>query len=130
MVRAGRRAAARRALAPWRAGTVLLLSGRTDYIERFHEPVAEWQSRGYAVWMLDWRGQGASQRLLPDPVRNHVESFADYLADADHVLDHAVRLAPKGGQFLLMGHSMGGHLAPICCPGDPACSPAPFSVRR
>ena len=39
-------------------GTVLLLNGRTDYIERFAEPVAEWQRRGYAVWMLDWRGPG------------------------------------------------------------------------
>jgi lysophospholipase len=91
-------------------GTVLLLSGRTDYVERFFEPVSEWQSRGYAVWMLDWRGQGASQRLLPDPIRNHVRSFADYLADGETVLDHAIRQTPKGGKFLLMGHSMGGHL--------------------
>ena len=91
-------------------GTVLLLSGRTDYIERFDEPVGEWQRRGYAVWMLDWRGQGASQRLLPDPLRNHVKSFADYVADAEYVLYHATQQAPRGAQFLLMGHSMGGHL--------------------
>jgi len=101
-------------------GTVLLLSGRTDFIERFHEPVTEWQTRGFAVWMLDWRGQGASQRLLTNPIPNHVDRFSDYLADAEHVLDHALQIAP-GGQFLLMGHSMGGHLGAHLLARRPEC---------
>ena len=59
---------------------------------------------------MDWRGQGASQRLLQDPLQNHVHRFTDYLADLDHMLDHAVLPHAGGGKLLLIAHSMGGHL--------------------
>ncbi len=91
-------------------GTVLLLNGRTDFIERYHEPIAELQARGFAVWMLDWRGQGASQRIAPDPTQNHVDRFTDYLADVEHLLDTLVLPRLGGRPLVLMAHSMGGHL--------------------
>jgi lysophospholipase len=91
-------------------GTVLLLGGRTDFIERFGEPVGELQSRGFAVWTFDWRGQGASTRLLADPIRNHVGTFADYLADLDLLLDRLVLPGLGGRRLIMMAHSMGGHL--------------------
>ncbi len=91
------------------AGTVLLLHGRTEFIEKYLEPVEELRRRGFAVWTLDWRGQGRSTRLLTDPLPNHVRSFEDYLQDLDRLLAAAgpSLVAP----FLVLGQSMGAHLA-------------------
>ncbi len=91
-------------------GTVLLLNGRTEFIEKYLEPVAELQSRGFAVWSLDWRGQGQSSRLLPDPVPGHAVRFTDYLDDLDLLLDQLVLPDVDGRSLVLLAHSMGGHL--------------------
>jgi len=41
-------------------GTVVLLGGRGEFIEKYAgELVGELLGRGYAVYALDWRGQGA-----------------------------------------------------------------------
>ena len=91
------------------AGTVLLLHGRTEFIEKYLETVAELRRRGYAVWTLDWRGQGLSTRLLADPVPNHVRSFDDHLQDLERLIALA---APSLVQpFLVLGQSMGAHMA-------------------
>src|SRR5205085_2153687 len=61
-----------------RKGTLLVLPGRTEFIEKYFEVVAELRARGFAVAMVDWRGQGLSERALKDPHRGHVASFAEY----------------------------------------------------
>ncbi len=91
-------------------GTVLLLNGRTEFIEKYLEPVAELRSRGFAVWSLDWRGQGQSSRLLPDPVPGHAVRFTDHLGDLDLLLDRLVLPDARGRPLVLLAHSMGGHL--------------------
>ena len=45
-------------------GTVCLVQGRTEYIEKYFETVADFQKRGFAVATLDWRGQGGSDRQI------------------------------------------------------------------
>lgn len=100
-------------------GTVLLLNGRTEFMERWHETVADLRHRGFAVWSLDWRGQGGSSRLLPNGSVNHVPDFNDHLDDLDALLDHHIlpqrtgrpQVAP--GPLVLLGHSMGGHLGAL-----------------
>ena len=92
-------------------GTVLLLNGRTEFIEKYLEPIAELQSRGFAVWTLDWRGQGLSSRLLPDPILHHVNHFDDYLNDLDLLLDQHILPGPNPRPLILMAHSMGGNIA-------------------
>jgi len=92
-------------------GTVLLLNGRTEFIEKYLEPVAELQARGFAAWTLDWRGQGLSSRLLRDPVPGHAVRFGDLLDDVELLLDRLVLPGLGGGPLVVLGHSMGGHLA-------------------
>lgn len=91
-------------------GTVLVLNGRADFIEKYLETVLELQTRGFAVWALDWRGQGASSRHAPDPLAHHIDRFEDYLDDLFHLLDHHVLPGLAGRPLVLLGHSMGGHV--------------------
>ena len=62
-------------------GTVCLVHGRTEFIEKYFETIADFQSRGFAVATFDWRGQGGSQRLIRNPQLGHVRRFADYFTD-------------------------------------------------
>ncbi len=97
-------------LGAWREGdrgSVLLLNGRTEYLEKYGSTVRDLQARGYAAISLDWRGQGLSDRLLPDPEIGHVERFPDYQKDMAELVAAAEELDMPRPWFLL-GHSMGG----------------------
>lgn len=88
-------------------GTILIFHGRTEYCEKYGPVVQNFLDRGYNVAMLDWRGQGLSDRLHRRPTIGHVEDFLDYQNDVevllDFVKDHALN-----GPYVLLGHSMGG----------------------
>ncbi len=49
-----------------RKGTVVILQGRGEWIEKYFETVRDLRSRGFAVAALDWRGQGLSERMLSE----------------------------------------------------------------
>jgi lysophospholipase len=91
-------------------GTVLFLNGRTEFMEKYAELAADLNRRAFDVYTCDWRGQGLSSRLLDDSRKGHVNRFEDYLEDLDRLV--AV-LEPRtaGRPHILLGHSMGGHLA-------------------
>ena len=90
-------------------GLCLLLNGQTEFIEKYFEVIDELRSRGFTVASFDWRGQGGSDRLLPDDSRKgYVGDFADYDADLNAFLRQIV--APMGmGTPVAIAHSMGGH---------------------
>ena len=93
-------------------GTVLLLQGRTEYIEKYHETIGELRARGFAASAFDWRGQGLSDRALPDRHKGHVRDFAEYHRDMDCFLDGFVaRTAELPKPYLILAHSMGAHIA-------------------
>ena len=48
-----------------RKGTVCIFPGRTEFIEKYFEVVRDLRARGFAVAVLDWRGQGLSDRARP-----------------------------------------------------------------
>ena len=50
---------ARWAPPPGRKGTVLVLQGRAEFIEKYFETVRDLRARGFAVVTFDWRGQGS-----------------------------------------------------------------------
>ena len=57
---------------------------------------------------FDWPGQGDSYRLLPDPLKAHIENFAQYDAAFAAFLDRVVKpIAAKPP--IALAHSMGGH---------------------
>ncbi|MEM8792402.1 MAG: alpha/beta hydrolase [Pseudomonadota bacterium] len=88
-------------------GTVLLLSGRTEFLEKMAVPAAALVSRGFTVVSFDWRGQGLSERLAEPPIMGHVEKFTDYHLDLKALLS-APQVARLGDISLMLAHSMGG----------------------
>lgn len=92
-----------------RNGTVCLFSGRGEFIEKYFETITDLRRRGFAVVVMDWRGQGGSDRLLADGAKGHVEDFADYDADLRRFMETIV-LPDCPAPYYGMGMSMGGHL--------------------
>src|SRR3954451_20711108 len=78
---------ARWAPPPGRKGTVCLFQGRAEFIEKYFETVRDLRARGFAVAMIDWRGQGLSGRSLSDPHKGHVGDFSDYERDVEVLMN-------------------------------------------
>lgn len=88
-------------------GTVLLLPGRTEYIEKYGRAAADLAQRGYATVTLDFRGQGLADRALADRLSGHVTDFAQFQLDIAAVTELMDALGLPGPRYLLT-HSMGG----------------------
>lgn len=91
-------------------GTVVLLQGRSESIEKYYETIRDLTARGLWVATFDWRGQGGSARLLPDARRGHVARFSDYEADLASFLEQVV-LPDTRLPFFIVAHSMGALVA-------------------
>ncbi len=91
-------------------GTVFVLQGRSEFIEKFGEIFSELLARGFAVAALDWRGQGGSDRQLANSRKGHVEDFDDYLLDLDALIAEAKRRGMPE-PFGLLAHSTGATIA-------------------
>lgn len=94
----------------WKAGdtgTVLLLPGRTECVEKYGRAAGDLVARGYSVITVDWRGQGLADRALPDRATGHVGDFSEYQQDLDALLDEAGR-AGLPQPWYMIAHSMGG----------------------
>ncbi|MBW6416766.1 alpha/beta fold hydrolase [Celeribacter sp. PS-C1] len=88
-------------------GTVFILPGRTECVEKYGRGAADLAARGFASLAIDWRGQGLADRPLKDRRIGHVAAFQDYQMDLDAVMALAEEKAmPK--PWFLIGHSMGG----------------------
>ena len=88
-------------------GTICLVQGRTEFIEKYFETIADFRRRGFAVATFDWRGQGGSDRLIGNPKLGYVDKFEDYWCDLRSF--HGEILLPDcPPPFYLVGHSMGG----------------------
>jgi lysophospholipase len=91
-------------------GTVCILAGRAEFIEKYFETITELRRRGFAVAAFDWRGQGLSGRETADPYKGHVRSFSRYLRDLEAIRANVLEPYMPKPHFAL-GHSMGAALA-------------------
>ena len=97
-------------------GTVILLQGRNECIEKYFETIGDLQKAGLGVATFDWRGQGGSQRLLRNPRRGHVRRFASYVADLEQFYQDIVLPDCRLPLFVL-AHSTGALIALLAAPG-------------
>lgn len=97
------------------SGTVVLLQGRNECIEKYFEVIRHLTARGLWVATFDWRGQGGSERMIKDRHRGHVRRFADLEDDLMHFLETIV-LPDTRLPFCLLAHSMGALVALSAAP--------------
>jgi len=90
-------------------GTVLLLTGRGEYLEKYVETVDDLTLRGYDVYSLDWRGQGLSSRMLSNRQKGFVHTYDDYLSDLTHFVETVIKSFARP-PFKMLAHSMGAHV--------------------
>jgi lysophospholipase len=96
-------------------GTVVVLPGRNECIEKYFETIRDLADRGFGVAILDWRGQGASDRLIRNRQRGYVRSFRDYVADLEQFFEEIV-LPDCRGPYYILAHSAGAVVALLAAP--------------
>lgn len=109
VARDGKRLRAAAFPVPAAIGGVVLLAGWKEFIEKYFEVARDFQARGLSVFMMDWRGQGRSERLGANPFLSHLDErgFAAFRDDLVQFTDEVAR--PRcAGPLILATHSMGG----------------------
>ena len=103
-------------------GTILLLQGRNETVEKYFETMADLNGRGFAVATFDWRGQGASAdrrprggETAPAPRKTgrrlgHIRRMRDYRSDLECVVKNLL-LPDCRPPYSVVAHSMGGLVA-------------------
>jgi lysophospholipase len=89
-----------------RKGTVCIMQGRGEWIEKYFETVRDLRARGFAVATLDWRGQGLSDRALSDRHKGYVRDFSEYDSDLETFMREIV-LPDCPPPLFAIGHSTG-----------------------
>ncbi|ODT32121.1 MAG: lysophospholipase [Kaistia sp. SCN 65-12] len=96
-------------------GTVVILTGRNECIEKYFETIRDLSGRGLGAALIDWRGQGGSDRLIRDPQRGYVKSFSDYANDLEQFFEEVV-LPDCPGPYFMLAHSGGALVALLAAP--------------
>lgn len=114
--------------------TVLISSGRIESLLKYKEVIYEFYRNGFAVFILDHRGQGLSGRMSGNAHHGYVEHFNDYVSDLCYFVDEIV-VPRQHGNLNLLCHSMGSAIGALTVLQRPAqfnrvvfCAPM-FGIR-
>ena len=90
-------------------GTAIVCPGRSEFIEKYFRVADELLDRGFAVLILDWPGQGLSDRLLADRGKGHIDRFETFMGALSKGLAKLEHRLPR--PYVSVAHSMGGAIA-------------------
>ncbi len=110
---------------PQPSGNILFMPGRGDFYEKYLESFEDWRQRGWRVSAADWRGQAGSGRLGTAGNTGHIDDFAHWISDLAGIWREWS--AGREGPLVLIGHSMGGHVA-LRAVMERALDPAPAAA--
>jgi len=82
----------------------VIVGGFCEFIEKYFELAADLADRGMAVWMLDWRGQGGSQRPAKRPLHPRGSELTNH---ADDLAAFVQSLGASPRPRVIFAHSMG-----------------------
>lgn len=98
---------------------VLILPGMTEFAEKYTELGKDLNARGHDVWMMDWPGQGKSDRFLSNSHKIHVPNYDVQGKLVPLFVDDVIKPQLKGRKLVLLAHSMGGHFTLRAIAGAP-----------
>ncbi|WP_425410933.1 alpha/beta hydrolase [Hyphococcus sp.] len=87
-------------------GTAVLVTGWSEFIEKYFETVTDLHARKLNVAMMDWRGQGLSDRSSAE--RTKWSGYFNQITDDLRLFIESHVKARFPGPYILMTHSMGG----------------------
>jgi lysophospholipase len=90
--------------------TLVFVPGRTESFLKYAETFYDLAQLGHEIFAFDHRGQGFSERLLPDPQIGYVADFGDYRDDLQSFLATVVMERKYFSRTFIVAHSMGGAL--------------------
>ncbi len=83
---------------------MILVNGRAENMLKWTELAYDFYHQGYDVLLFDHRGQGYSQRIIPQ--KGHLDEFRFYVDDMAKIIKKVTALFSYSTQHLL-AHSMG-----------------------
>lgn len=94
---------------------VVVLQGLSEFGEKYFETARDLLGRNISVWIMDWQGQGLSQRHLKNTQKRHSFSFDEDIADLhqfiqNHVKPAAARAGAENVPLVMLSHSMGSNI--------------------
>lgn len=94
---------------------VVCLPGLSEYADKYFELARDFNNKNLAFWVLDWMGQGASDRYLPNHSKRHSTGFDDDVADLHYFVTEYIKhssVHPEKGRLplVMLGHSMGSNI--------------------
>lgn len=98
--------------------TIVISSGRIESYLKYKELIFDFYNNGFAVFILDHRGQGLSDRMTKDRHHGYVEHFDDYVEDLLTFV-HTVVIPNQHGERYLVCHSMGGAIGTLTLLREP-----------
>lgn len=96
-------------------GTIVLVQGRNECIEKYLEAIRDLVEHGFVVAGFDLRGQALSGRLGRNERAGHVHRFNDYVVDVERFLTFIVKPSAPG-PYSILAHSLGGLIALALAP--------------
>ncbi len=91
-------------------GSVVMVHGFTEAIEKFYETAYYFVSSGYHVWLHQQREHGKSFRSTEDPALINIDNYGDLILDLHAFVTKKVKKDPgtNGLPLYVYAHSMGG----------------------
>ena len=94
---------------------VVVLQGLSEFTEKYFELAHNLLDQNLSFWMMDWQGQGGSERPLKNPHKRHSSGFDNDIADLHFFINEYVKhsaVHPDVGRIplVMLGHSMGANI--------------------
>ena len=83
---------------------MILVNGRAENMLKWTELAYDFYQQGYDVLLFDHRGQGYSQRIIPQ--KGHLDEFRFYTDDMAKIIEKTTALYAYQAQYIL-SHSLG-----------------------
>lgn len=94
---------------------LVISPGRRESYLKYKELSFDFFKLGFDIFIIDHRGQGLSERLLPNSYKGYVDNFQYYVVDLAQFISNIVQphcdKIDNSSKPYLLAHSMGGAIA-------------------